>query len=65
MDDLLELILTFLFPEAKFEALQAKINSNPNPIARFCLKLLLWLIPLALIFALSCALNRLIKGYWI
>ncbi len=65
MDDLLELILTFLFPDSKFDRLQSKIDTIPNGAFRIFLKILLRLIPFGLIFALCCILNYLIKGYWL
>lgn len=65
MDDILELIFTFLFPDCKFNDFQSKIDNIPNGTFRKFLKILLWVIPLGLIFALSCGLNFLIKGYWI
>ena len=67
MEDILELILSILFMpfESKYDNLKIKINKIPNKVLRFLLKVLLILIPLALIFALCCLCSYIFRGYWI
>ena len=67
MEDILELILSILYIpfESKYENLRCKINGIPNKTLKVFLKVLLILIPLAIIFGLCCLLNYLFKGYWL
>lgn len=67
MEDILELILSILFMpfESKYDNLKIKINKIPNKVLRFLLKILLILIPLALIFGLCCLCSYIFRGYWI
>ena len=67
MEDILELILSILFMpfESKYDNLKIKINKIPNKVLRFLFKVLLILIPLALIFGLCCLCSYIFRGYWI
>ena len=67
MEDILELILSILFMpfESKYDNLKIKINRIHNKSLRFLLKVLLILIPLALIFGLCCLCSYIFRGYWI
>lgn len=67
MEEILELILSILFMpfESKYENLLNRINSIHNKALKNFLKLLLILIPLALIFGLCCLFSYLFRGYWI
>lgn len=67
MEDILELILSILFMpfESKYDNLKLRINKIPNKVLRFLLKVLLILIPLALIFGLCCLCSYIFRGYWI
>ncbi len=67
MEDILELILSILFMpfESKYENLKNKINKIPSKALKIFLKVLLILIPLALIFGLFCLCSFLLRGYWI
>lgn len=67
MEDILELILSILFMpfEPKFDTLKDKINMMQNKPLRFLLKILLILIPMALIFGLCCLCSYIFRGYWI
>ena len=67
MEDILELILSILFMpfESKYDNLEIKINRIHNKALRFLLKVLLILIPFALIFGLCCLCSYIFRGYWI
>ena len=54
MEDILELILSILFMpfESKYDNLKNKINKIPSKALKIFLKVLLIVIPLALIFAI-------------
>ena len=67
MEDILELILSILFMpfESKYDNLKYKINNISHKPLRFLLKILLILIPLALIFGLCFLCNYIFRGYWI
>ncbi len=67
MEDILELILSILFMpfESKYDNLKLKINKISNKALRFILKVLLILVPLALIFGLCCLCSYIFRGYWI
>jgi len=67
MEDILELILSILFMpfESKYENLKSKINRIPGRTLKIFLKVLLILIPLALIFGLCCLCSYIFRGYWI
>lgn len=67
MEDILDFILSILFIpfEDKFEDIKLKINSIPNKTLKILLKVLLVLIPFALIFGLCCLCSRIFRGYWV
>ena len=67
MEDILELILSILFMpfESKYDNLKNKINKIPSKTLKIFLKVLLVLIPFALIFGLCCLCSYIIRGYWI
>ena len=67
MEDILELILSILFMpfESKYDNLKIKINKIPNKALKIFLKVLLVLIPFALIFGLYCLCSYIFRGYWI
>ena len=67
MEDILELILSILFMpfESKYDNLKIKINKIPSKALKVFLKVLLILIPLALIFGLFCLCSYIFRGYWI
>ena len=67
MEDILELILSILFMpfESKYDNLKNKINKVPSKALKIFLKVLLILIPLALIFGLCCLCSYIFRGYWI
>lgn len=67
MEDILELVLSILFMpfEDKYDNLLYRINRIPNKALKVSLKLLIVLVPVALIFGLTCLLSYLIRGYWI
>lgn len=67
MEDILELILSILFMpfEDKYDNLRYRINQIPNKALKVSLKLLIILVPVAIIFGLTCLLSYLIRGYWI
>lgn len=66
VEDFLELILSILFMpfESKYENLMIRINRIPNKALKILLKVLLVLIPLALIFGLCCLCSYIFRGYW-
>ena len=67
MEDILELILSILFMpfESKYDNLKNKINKIPSKALKIFLKVLLIMIPLALIFGLCCLCSYIFRGYWI
>ena len=67
MEDILELILSILFMpfESKYDNLKNKINKIPSKALKIFLKVLLIVIPLALIFGLCCLCSYIFRGYWI
>ena len=67
MEDILEFILSILFMpfESKYDNLKIKINRIPNKALKIFLKVLLVLIPFALIFWLYCLCSYIFRGYWI
>lgn len=67
MEDVLELVLSILFMpfESKYENLLKRINRIQNKALKIFFKLLLVLIPLALMFGLCCLLSYILRGYWI
>ena len=67
MEDILELILSILFIpfESKYDDLKIRINGIPNRALRIFLKVLLVLIPFALLFGLYCLCSYIFRGYWI
>lgn len=67
MEEILELILSIVFMpfESKYENLLHRINNIHNKVLKIFLKLLLILIPLAIIFGLYCLFSYLFRGYWI
>ena len=67
MEDILELILSILFMpfESKYDNLKNKINKVPSKALKIFLKVMLILIPLALIFGLCCLCSYIFRGYWI
>ncbi|MBR5786899.1 MAG: hypothetical protein IKY41_09420 [Clostridia bacterium] len=67
MEDILEFILSILFMpfESKYDNLKIKINRIPNKALKIFLKVLLVLIPFALIFGLYCLCSYIFRGYWI
>lgn len=67
VEDILELILSILFMpfESKYENLMIRINRIPNKALKILLKVLLVLIPLALIFGLCCLCSYIFRGYWV
>ena len=67
MEDILELILSILFMpfESKYDNLKNNINKIPSKALKVFLKVLLILIPLALIFGLCCLCRYIFRGYWI
>lgn len=67
MEDILELILSILFKpfESKYEHLKTKINHIPSKGLKIILKVLLILIPFALILGLCCLCSYIFRGYWI
>ncbi len=67
MEDILELILSILFMPfgSKYDDLKIKINRIPSKALKIFLKVLLILIPLALIFGLCCLCSYIFRGYWI
>ena len=64
MEDILELILSILFMpfESKYDNLKNKI---PSKALKIFLKVLLIVIPLALMFGLYCLCSYIFRGYWI
>lgn len=66
MEDILELILCILFMpfESKYDKLEIKINKIPSKALKIFLKVLLIVIPLALIFGLCCLCSYIFRGYW-
>ena len=67
MEDILELILSILFMpfESKCDNPKNKINKIPSKALKIFLKVLLIVIPLALIFGLCCLCSYIFRGYWI
>ena len=67
MEDILELILSILFMpfESKYDNLKIKINKIPSKALKIFLKVLLTVIPLALMFGLYCLCSYIFRGYWI
>lgn len=67
MEDILELILSILFMpfESKYDNLKIRINRIPSKALKIFLKVLLILIPIALIFGLCCLCSCIFRGYWI
>ena len=67
MEDILELILSILFMpfESKYDNLKIKIKKIPSKASKIFLKVLLIVIPLALIFGLCCLCSYIFRGYWI
>lgn len=67
MEDMLELILSTLFMpfESKYENFLHRINRMPHKALKIIFKVLLILIPFALIFGLCCLCSYLFRGYWI
>ena len=67
MEDILELILSILFMpfESKYDNIKIKINKIPSKALKIFLKVLLIVIPLALIFGLCCLCSYIFRGYWI
>ena len=67
MEDILELILSILFMpfKSKYDNLKIKINKIPSKALKIFLKVLLIVIPLALIFGLCCLCSYIFRGYWI
>jgi len=67
MEAILELILSILFIpfESKYDNLKNKINKIPSKALKIFLKVLLIVIPLALIFGLCCLCSYIFRGYWI
>ena len=66
MEDILELILSILFMpfESKYDNLKIKINKIPSKALKIFLKVLLIVIPLALIFGLCGLCSYIFRGYW-
>lgn len=67
MEDILELILSILFMpfKSKYDNLKIKMDRIPNKTLKIFIKVLLVLIPLALIFGLCCLCSYIFRGYWI
>ena len=67
MEDILELILSMMFKPfgSKYDNLKIKINKIPSKALKIFLKVLLIVIPLALIFGLCCLCSYIFGGYWI
>ncbi len=67
MEDILEFILSILFMpfESKYDNLGVRINKIPNKALKIFLKVLIILIPFALIFGLYCLCSYVFRGYWI
>ena len=67
MEDILELILSTLFMpfKSKYNNVKIKINRIPNKALKIFLKVLLILIPLALIFGLCYLCSYIFREYWI
>ena len=67
MEDIIELILSIMFLpfESKYEKLKMKINTLPNKALKIFLKVLLILLPLALVFGICGLCSYLFRGYWI
>ena len=67
MEDVLELILSILFMpfKSKYDNLKNKINKIPSKALKIFLKVLLIVIPFALIFGLCCLCSYIFRGYWI
>ena len=65
MEDILEFILSILFLpfKPKYDNLKNKINKIPSKALKVFLKVLLILIPLALIFGLCCLCSYIFRGY--
>lgn len=67
MEDILELILTFLCKpfESKYDNTFGKIKNIRNKGLRIFLRILLIAIPVAIVLGLYCLCSYLFRGYWI
>ena len=67
MEDFLELILSILFIpfESKYDDTFGRIKRIRNKGVRILLRILLIVIPLAVIFGIGCLCSYIFRGYWI
>ena len=67
MEDFLELILSILFIpfESKYDDTFGRIKRIRNKGVRILLRILLIVIPLAVIFGICCLCSYIFRGYWI
>ena len=67
MEGILELIFTILFEpfESKYDDAFGRIKSIHNKGLRILLRILLIVIPVAVIFGVCCLCSYIFRGYWI